>query len=88
VVRWINLGLALVLAALLVMELTRSEPTGSPAQEQVTLKTTVVREKPGRRARRLEARAGMEEALRKQRELARRPAGLIELEETGRPFRD
>jgi hypothetical protein len=88
VVRWINLALALVLGALLVMELTRSEPTEAPGPEKVTLKTTVVREKPGRRARRLEARAGMEEALRKQRELARRPAGLIELEETGRPFRD
>ncbi|HEY7601511.1 MAG TPA: hypothetical protein VIB60_03305 [Methylomirabilota bacterium] len=84
-VRWINLALALVLGALLVMELTRSEPTEAPGPEKVTLKTTVVREKPGRRARRLEAR---EEALRQERERARRPTGLIELDETGRPFRD
>ncbi len=87
-VRWINLGLVLVLAALLLMELTRSEPTGDPAPAMVATKTTVVTEKPGRRARRFEARAAMEEALRQQRELARRPAGLIELDDHGQPFKD
>ncbi len=30
-VRWINLGLAIVLATLLMMELTRSAPTEAPA---------------------------------------------------------
>jgi hypothetical protein len=88
VVRWINLGLAFVLAALLVMELMRSDETEAPAPVAVAAKTVVVKEKVGRRARRLEARAAMEEALRQQRELARRPTGLIELDDAGRPFKD
>jgi hypothetical protein len=88
VVRWINLGLALVLAALLVMELTRSDPTEVPAAAPVVTRTAVVTEKPGRRARRLEARAAMEEARRQQRELARRPTEWIELDDSGQPFKD
>ena len=87
-VRWINLGLALVLGALLLMELTRSDSTEEPAPVVVTAKPVVVKEKPGRRARRLEARAAIEEARRQQRERARMPTGLIEFDENGRPFKD
>jgi hypothetical protein len=88
VVRWINLGLAIVLAALLLMELTRSDQTEDPAPAAMAAKTVVVKEKAGRRARRVEARAAMEEARRQQRERARMPAGLIELDDNGRPFSD
>ena len=87
-VRWINLGLAIVLAALLLMELTRSGPTEEPAPVVATSRSAVVKEKPARRARRLEARAAIEEARRQQRELARAPRGLIELDSDGRPFMD
>jgi hypothetical protein len=88
VLRWINLALALVLAAVLFMELTRSGPTEEPAPEVQTVRTTVVTEKPGRRARRHEARAAIEEARRQQRERGRAPTGLVELDDNGQPFRD
>jgi hypothetical protein len=88
VVRWINLALAVVLTALLLMELTRSDSTEGPDPEVQTFRTTVVKETPGRRARRLEARAALDEARRLQRERGARPTGVVELEAGGIPFRD
>jgi hypothetical protein len=88
VVRWLNLGLAVVLAALLLMELTRSGPDEEPAPAVETMRTVVVKEKPGRRARRLEARAAIEEARRLQRERPRNPSGIVELDASGRPLMD
>ena len=87
-VRWINLGLALVLATLLVMELTgsvRTEPPGRAITEAVP---TVVQETPARRSRRMEALMALEEARRQQRERRNVPAGSILLGPDGQPFSD
>ena len=88
-VRWINLGLAVVLAALLVMELTRSglsEETPAPAAAMV--RSGVAKEKPARRAKRVEARMALEEARRRQLERGKAPTGMIELGPDGLPYRD
>ena len=47
-----------------------------------------MKEKPGRRARRLEAREAIEEARRQQRERGKGPTGLIVLGPDGLPFKD
>jgi hypothetical protein len=88
VVRWINLGLAIVLATLLVVELTRSARTEAPVQSVGEAPPRVVKEKPARRSRRMEARMALEEARRQQRERARVPAGPVLLDEDGRPIAD
>jgi hypothetical protein len=88
VLRWINLALALGLAALLLVELTRSTESEAPAPE-VTEKVSVVQETPGRRSRREEARLLVEERLREERERRLRTApGPVMLDRTGVPVRD
>lgn len=89
-VRWINLALAVVLATLLLIELTRSrEEPGPPVSTIGERPPVVVQERPGRRSRRLEARMAIEEAQRLQRERLRAPStGPVELDSTGRPIVD
>ena len=86
--RWVNLGLAVLLATLLVVELTRSTQTEPPAPEITAGGAAVVQETPGRRSRRMEAKMAVEEARRKQRERLRAPAGPVLLGEDGRPIMD
>jgi hypothetical protein len=88
VLRWVNLGLAALLATLLVVELTRSSRTEPPAPEIALAAPTVMKETPSRRSRRMEARMAIEEARRKQRERLRAPAGPVLLDEAGRPIVD
>ena len=87
--RWINLALAVALATLLVIELTRSREPG-PAVSTVSEGPPVVaQEKPGRRSRRMEARMAIEEARRLHRERLRAPStGREELDWRGVPIRD
>jgi hypothetical protein len=87
-VRWINLGLAIVLATLLVIELTRTAQTEAPVQAVSEAPPTVIKERPGRRSRRMEARLALEELRRQQRERARMAAGPVLLGEDGLPFND
>ena len=47
-VRWINLALAVVLATLLVIELTRSRESGPPVQTLSAGPPVVAQESPGR----------------------------------------
>ena len=87
-VRWINLGLAIVLATLLVVELTRSVRTEAPVQSLSEAPPVVLQEKPARRSRRMEARMALEEARRQQRERPRVAVGSLPLGEDGLPFSD
>ena len=86
--RWINVALAVVLATLLLMELTGSRQPGPPVSTIGEGRPTVAQEKPGRRSRRVEARMAIEEARRQQRERLRAPAGPVEFDEGGRPIMD
>jgi hypothetical protein len=88
VLRWINLALAVVLATLLVMELTRSrEP--APAFPNISAATpVVVEEQPARRSRRAERLLAIEEARRRQRERPPGTGGAPELDFRGMPIRD
>ena len=86
--RWINLALAVVLATLLLIELTRSREPGPPVSTIGEGAPVVVQERPGRRSRRMEARMAIEEAQRWQRERLRAPAGPVEYDERGRPIMD
>ncbi len=86
--RWINLALAVVLATLLVIELTRSREPGPAVSTIVEGPPVVAQERPGRRSRRMEARMAIEEARRQQRERLRAPSGRVELDERGRPIMD
>jgi hypothetical protein len=88
VLRWINLGLGLVLATLLLMELIQSGPSAPSAPTVSTVPPVVVQEKPARRSRRMEARMAIEEARRRQHERASLPAGPPLLGPDGRPFND
>jgi hypothetical protein len=88
VLRWVNLALAIVLAALLLTELTRSKEGAPPVSTISTSTPVVMQETPGRRSRRLEARMAMEEAMRRQRERRDIPPGPVELDERGFPIRD
>jgi hypothetical protein len=88
VLRWINLALAVVLATLLVIELTRSREPGPAVSTIGEGRPAVVQEKPGRRSRRMEARMAIEEARRQQRERLRAPAGPVEFDERGRAIMD
>jgi hypothetical protein len=88
VVRWINLGLAVVLATMLLIQLTRSrEP--APAAEIVTAAPThVVKERPSRRSHRVEMRAAIEESRRQRAERLRAPGGPIVRDGSGKPIVD
>jgi hypothetical protein len=87
-VRWVNLGLAALLATLLIVELTRSTQTEPPGPAVTAAPPLVVQETPGRRSRRMEAKMALEEARRKKREQQRVQAGRILLGEDGRPILD
>ncbi len=87
--RWINVALAVGLAALLLSDFTRSrQPAPSPPTVNEA-PPVVAQEMPGRRSRRMEARTAIEEARRQQRERLRssseRPPML---DSSGRPIRD
>jgi hypothetical protein len=88
VLRWVNLALAVLLAALLAMELTRSrEP--APAFPNISAATpVVVEEQPGRRSRRAERLLAIEEARRQQRTRPPGAGGPPELDFRGLPIRD
>ena len=87
--RWINLALAVVLATLLVIELTRSREPGPAVSTVIEGPPVVAQETPGRRSRRMEARMAIEEARRLQRERLRAPStGRVELDSRGVPIRD
>jgi hypothetical protein len=89
VLRWINLAVAVALAALLVSELTRSRQPAPSAPSVSEGPPVVVEEQPGRRSRRLEQRLAIEEARRQQRERRRAPpGGPPALDSGGRPIRD
>jgi len=89
VLRWINLALAVVLATLLVIELTRSKESGPPVPTLSGRSPVVAQERPGRRSRRMEARMAIEEARRLQLERLRAPStGPVEFDSTGRPIMD
>jgi hypothetical protein len=88
VLRWVNLALAIVLAALLLTELTRSKEGAPPTSVIGEAAPVVMQERPGRRSRRLEARMAMEEAMRRQRERHETVPGPVELDEQGFPVRD
>jgi hypothetical protein len=90
VVRRINLALAVGLATLLLVELTRSREPGPPGPAISEGPTRVVQEKPGRRSRRMQARLAIEEAKRQRLERLRSPSfrGPALLDERGVPFRD
>ena len=87
--RWINLALAVVLATLLVMELTRSREPGAPPGLTVGQAPPVVaEERPGRRSRRMERQMAMEEARRRQRERPPGAGGPPQLDFSGKPIMD
>jgi hypothetical protein len=90
VVRWVNLALAVVLATLLLIELTRSREPGPAAPFVSEAPPVVAQERPGRRSRRMEARLAIEEARRQRLERLRSPAppGPVLLDSNGQPFRD
>jgi hypothetical protein len=88
VLRWVNLGLVVLLATLLVVELTRSTETGSAVPEVTHSAPVVVQETPSRRSRRMEAKLALEEARRQRREKLRGAPGPALLGEDGRPFMD
>jgi hypothetical protein len=87
--RWINLALAVVLAGLLLSELTRARqpaPSGPSVSEG---RPVVAEEQPGRRSRRIEQRLAIEEARRQQRERRRAlSGGPPALDSSGHPIRD
>jgi hypothetical protein len=88
VLRWVNLALAVVLATLLVMELTRSrEP--APASLPISMgPAVVVEEQPARRSRRAERLLAIEESKRRQRARSPGAGGPPELDFRGMPIRD
>jgi hypothetical protein len=90
VVRWVNLGLAVLLATLLLIELTRSREPGPAGPAIGQAPPIVAQERPGRRSRRMEARLAVEEARRQRLERLRAPAsaGPALLDGTGQPFKD
>ena len=86
--RWVNLALAVVLAALLLMEFTRSRDPGPAVSGFGQAPPVVVQERPSRKSRRLEARMAIQEAQRKQRERLLGPAGPPMFDEKGKPVVD
>jgi hypothetical protein len=87
VLRWINLGLALGLATLLLVEFTQSRQSRPPVPAISEGPPVVAQEKPGRRSRRMEARMAIEEAKRQRRARVPSSAPML-LDESGRPFTD
>jgi hypothetical protein len=86
--RWVNLALAVVLATLLVMELTRSQEP-APAFPNISAATpVVVEEQPARRSRRAERRLAIEEARRRQHERPPGSGGPPQVDFRGIPIRD
>ena len=86
--RWVNLALAVVLATLLVMELTRSRGP-APAFPNIDAATpVVVEEQPARRSRRAERLLAIEDARRRQRTRPPGAGGPPELDFRGMPIRD
>ena len=87
--RWINIALAVGLAALLLSDFTRSRQP-APSPPTVTAAPPVVaQETPGRRSRRVEQRMAIEEARRQQRERLGASSGRPPaLDSGGRPIRD
>jgi hypothetical protein len=88
VLRWVNLALAVVLATLLVTELTRSREPGPAGPTIGDSAPVVVEERPARRSRRIEQRLAIEEARRRQRAQPPGAGGPPELDFTGRPIMD
>jgi hypothetical protein len=89
VLRWINLALAVVLATLMLSELTRSREPGPAVPTLSEGPPVVAQERPGRRSRRMEARMAIEAARRLQRERLRAPStGREEFDPGGVPIRD
>lgn len=86
--RWGNLGLAVLLAILLVVELTRSTETEPRAPEIAQSAPVVFKETPSCRSRRMEAKMAIEEARRLRKERLRAPAGPVLLDEAGQPIKD
>jgi hypothetical protein len=87
--RWINLAVAVLLAALLLTELTRPRQPAPSAPSVSGGPPVVVQEQPGRRSRRMERRLAIEEAQRQQRERRRALSeGPPALDSSGRPIRD
>jgi hypothetical protein len=89
VVRWINLALAVVLATMLLIQLTRSREPAPTAGVVVPAAPIVKKERAGRLSHRMEMRAAIEEAQRRQRERLRGgPSGPPVLDPSGRPIMD
>ena len=88
-VRWINFALAVVLATMLLIQLTRSREPAPAAEGIVAAAPVVVKERAARRSRRMEMRLAVEEAQRRQLERLRGgPSGPPVLDGTGQPIRD
>lgn len=88
-VRWINLALAVVLAAMLLIQLTRSRESAPAAKGITQAAPVVVKERAARRSHRMEMRLAIEEAQRRQLERLRGgPSGPPVLDRTGQPIRD
>jgi hypothetical protein len=89
VLRWINLALAVVLAALLLSELTGSRQPAPSTPSVSEGPPVVAQEQPARRSRRIEQRLAIEEARRQPRERRLAPSGgPPALDSSGRPIRD
>jgi hypothetical protein len=89
VLRWINLALAVVLAALLVIEFTRSREPEPAVSTVITRPPVVTQETPGRRSRRMEAKMAIEESRRLRRQRLSAPSpGRVELDSRGNPIKD
>jgi hypothetical protein len=86
--RWVNFALAVLLATLLVVELTRSTETEPPTPEIAQAAPVVFKETPGRRSRRMEAKMAIEEARRQRKERLRAPPGPVLLDDAGQPIKD
>jgi len=88
VLRWVNLALAVFLATLLVMELTRSREPGPAFPNIGAAPPVVVEEQPARRSRRAERLLAIEESRRRQRERPPGAGGPPQLDFRGMPIRD
>jgi hypothetical protein len=88
VVRWINLGLAVVLATMLLIQLTRSREPAPSGESLSQAPSVVVKERPSRRSHRMEMRMAVQEAQRRQLERLRAPAGPPLFDGTGKPIMD
>jgi hypothetical protein len=84
----VNLGLALLLATVLVAEIMgRAQRSEAPAPAASEAAPLVVTETPGRRSRRMEAKMALETARRRARE-PRASSGAILVGPDGLPLMD